>query len=101
MIGPIRWKFVLFLPVLGFLVYVFVGGEGGFYQLWQRWRDLETAEAHVARLQAENDSLRQVLHQLENDLKYVEKVAREEYGMVMPGEQLYRLRRPRAEGSED
>jgi cell division protein FtsB len=88
----IHWKFVLFLLVLTFLFFAFGRGDEGLYQLWQEWQALEVAQQQVARLQAENDSLRQVLWRLENDLEYVEKVAREEYGMSKQGERIYRLR---------
>ena len=52
------------------------------------------------RMQAENDSLKQVISGLENDLEYVEKVAREEYGMIRKGEVLYRLRKATTEKEE-
>jgi cell division protein FtsB len=31
---------------------------------------------------------------MENDPDFLEKVAREEFGMVRPGEYLYRIKRP-------
>ena len=96
-INPGRWKFALGLLVLAFLIYAFGSGNDGLYQVWQKWRELEVAEARVAHLQAENDSLRQILWRLENDLEYVEKVAREEYGMIKQGERVYRLRKPSSE----
>jgi len=88
----IRWKLAFVLLALAFLFYAFGSGDNGLEPLRQKWRGLEMAEERVARLQAENDSLKQVLWRLENDLEYVEKVAREEYGMVKEGEQVYRLR---------
>ena len=50
-------------------------------------------EARVHRLEAQNDSLRAVLEKLETDLDYIEKVAREEYGMAKKGERIYRIQR--------
>ncbi len=93
-INPGRWKFALGLLVLAFLIYAFGSLNDGIYQVWQKCLELEVAEARVAHLQAENDSLRQILWRLENDLEYVEKVAREEYGMIKQGERVYRLRKP-------
>jgi cell division protein FtsB len=89
-----RWKSLLLIAVLGIAAYVFLGGDSGLYRLRQRWRELDELEARVALLEAENDSLRHVLWLLENDLGYVEKVAREEYGMSKKGERVYRLRLP-------
>ena len=88
----ICWKLAFLLLVLACLFYAFGSGDKSLDQLRRKWRELEIAEERVARLQAVNDSLTQVLWRLENDLEYVEKVAREDYGMVKEGEQIYRLR---------
>lgn len=81
----------MLLAVVAAGAYLLLGGDGGVAELWHRWRRLEEARTEVARLQAENDSLRLVLWRLENDLDYVEKVAREDYGMSRDGERVYRL----------
>jgi cell division protein FtsB len=79
-----------------------VRGDMGLVQLRERSRQLERAQQEVARLQAETDQLRLVLWQLENDLEYVEKVAREEYGMSRPTELVLRLPSdPPARGQRD
>jgi cell division protein FtsB len=87
-----RWRSLLALLLLAGLVYAFAGGEDSIYRIWRKGHELEALQAQVDRLQAENDSLRQVLWKLENDMDFVEKVAREEYGMSKPGERIYRLR---------
>ena len=87
----------LLLLLVAVLFVAFGRPEDGLHQLWRKRQELAAAEAHLARLQAENDSLRQVLWRLENDLDYVEKVAREEYGMVKKGEQVYRLQSANSE----
>lgn len=94
-----RWRLVLVALGLVFVALLLVGGEDGFYRLWTRRRELRELEGKVATLEAENDSLRQVLWRLENDLEYVEKVAREEYGMSRQGERVYRLH-PREEDAQ-
>ena len=85
-------KLALLLLALALVIYAFATGDEGLYQVWKRRAELEVARARVEELEAANDSLRGVLWRLEHDLDYVEKVAREEYGMVKPGERLYRLR---------
>ena len=89
---PIFWKLVTSFLVLGLLLYVFLIGKVGFFQVWDKKKELKEWEEVVANLRTENDSLKQVLSRLESDLEYVEKVAREEYGMIKKGERLYRLR---------
>ena len=60
-------------------------------QLWKTDQELEKWEWRVQQLEAQNDSLRVVLEKLETDLDYIEKVAREEYGMAKKGERIYRI----------
>ena len=92
------WKLALIFVALAGWVYLLVAGEGGLLELRETRRELADLEARVARLAAENDSLSTVLYRLENDPAYLEKVAREDLGMVKPGERLYRLREPAETG---
>ena len=89
-----RVKLGLLLLFILLLFLAFGGSKDGLPELWRQRQELDAAEDHLTQLQAENDSLRQVLWRLENDLDYVEKVAREEYGMVKEGEKVYRLQSP-------
>lgn len=88
-----RWLAVVALVGVVAWAWVTVAGDGGWLELHRQRRRLGELEADVARLNAENDSLRRVLWRLQNDTAYVEKVAREEYGMVREGERLYRIQR--------
>ena len=87
-----RWKKVLLIAILALVGYAFFERDDGLYPLGPRWQKLTETELRAARLEAENDSLRQALWLLANDLDYVEKVAREEYGMSRKEERVYRLR---------
>lgn len=85
------WPLVVVI-VAGVAVYLFLSGDQSLHQLTQTRVTLAQVQAEAARLQTENDSLRHVLWLLDNDLGYVEKVAREEYGMSRKDEIVYRLR---------
>lgn len=61
-------------------------GNGLFYKVWQEEKTLTELEGQVKQLEAETDSLRQVLKLLKGDLDFIERVAREELGLVKPGE---------------
>ncbi len=54
--------------------------------LWQMQREIEAAEREVARLSAQQKQLEQLAEHLRNDPAYIEKVAREEMGMVREGD---------------
>lgn len=47
----------------------------------------------IREANAEQDSLKKMLMRLENDPALIEKIARERYGMVREGEQVYRIQR--------
>ena len=92
--GRSRWKTGLALLVIGLILYLFVGGDEGLLEIRHQAKTLALLQAHLDTLQAQNDSLRQVIWMLEHDKEYIEKVAREEYGMIKPGEKVYRLGGP-------
>lgn len=85
------WKLALAVAVFSGWAYLFVAGDAGLLELRQRREQLADLESRVADLRAENDSLRKVLWSLEHDPAFLERVAREELGMVKPGEHLYRV----------
>ena len=76
---------------LGGLAYLFVGSDHGLLEVRRLRHQVAEAEAQLAQLEAESDSLKQVVWLLENDLDFIEKVAREEFGMIKPNERVYRL----------
>lgn len=91
MVKPSRWTPVLLLVGVALVIYFLIAGEHGSIRLWQTDKELAEWETQVQELEAQNDSLRTVLEKLETDLDYIEKVAREEYGMAKKGERIYRI----------
>ena len=92
------WKILVLGGMLAAWAYVFLVGEDGWLDLRSEREKLASMEWEVSRLQAQNDSLRLVLERMENDPDFLEKVAREQFGMIKPGEHLYRITRPDAKG---
>ena len=76
---------------LGLLSYFFVAGDFGLYQMWHQAREKKALDQEIEALRRENTELEARIHRLKNDLDYIEKLAREEYGMVKKGEALYRI----------
>jgi cell division protein FtsB len=86
--------------VLGLAAYYAVwGGEYSAFHLVRLDRDRAAAEARLARVTAEVDSLRALATTLERDDAAVERIARERFGMVREGEILYRFVPVEAEGA--
>jgi cell division protein FtsB len=86
----LRWGIGVVL-LLGAVYFAVFGGEYDFFELRKVRAELaseslrlEGVRAEVARLEARVDSL-------ENDSATIERVAREKWGMIRPGEKLYRF----------
>ena len=88
---PPRWIGVLVF-VAG-VAFALVGGEYGTLDWWQLHQSVETEQMAVERLRVEYDSLASWAEALESDSATQEKVARESFGMLRPGEILYRVER--------
>ena len=65
------------------------------YSLWTRIRlemEKRDLQEQIAQQQRRRDSLRKLIKRLQTDTLYIEKLAREQYGMVRPGEEVYIFR---------
>ncbi|MFH1784687.1 MAG: septum formation initiator family protein [bacterium] len=79
--------FVIFAVMLGILLFA----NKTWFRLLSLYRDASTLREEIASVKKENKELEQEIKRLETDYEYVEKIAREELGMVMPGEIEYRF----------
>ena len=68
-----------------------MGGEYNTRDWWTLRRNLEAEQEAVDRLRVEADSLGKVATALETDSAAQERAARESFGMLRPGEMLYRI----------
>jgi len=82
---------VLAVVALGMAGYAVEGGEYGTTDLLALRTQVRAERAALDRLRHEVDSLRQEQHALAQDARVQEKVARELYGMIRPGEILYQV----------
>ena len=46
---------------------------------------------HITKSREEREELISEKHRLENDMKYIEKLAREKYRMAKPGEKVFKV----------
>ncbi len=76
---------------IGVLSFAVQGGEYGTTDLLSQKRRLAAAQASVDSLQRRVDSLAAYRKRVETDPATQERIAREEFGMVKPGEVLYRF----------
>jgi cell division protein FtsB len=75
---------------LGFVLIVdALFGEGGLLATMRARHDYDALKTYVARLQEENAQLREQARQLREDPQAIEAIAREELGLIYPGETLF------------
>jgi cell division protein FtsB len=84
-----RWAIIL--GVIFALYFAFQGGEYGTLDLRQLRKEVVDESTSVVRLHEVVDSLERLATAIEKDPRMQERVARERFGMLRPGEFLYRL----------
>ena len=81
---------IIFLLCITLLI-IFIFGDHGLLQLYKLKRDRAEVQAQIAQLRKERERVMVEKNQLENDIQYLEKLARERYRMVKPGEKVYKV----------
>jgi cell division protein FtsB len=84
--------------LLGGVAFGALGGEYSTGDWWTLRRALRDEQAVIDSLRGELDSLAAAAHALETDPVAQEQAARESFGMLRPGEILYRIETARVEG---
>ena len=63
-----------------------IWGKHGLLEVWSRQRELVELAQEIDTIERTNARLSQEIHRLREDMGYIEKIAREELGLVRPGE---------------
>lgn len=79
------------LSLITVFIIFFVIGDYGLYQIYLLNRQKSQIQSHIEQLKTERDSLVVEIPRLENDLDYIEKIARERYRMAKKGEKVFRV----------
>lgn len=83
---------LVFPALVGLAVYyALFGGEYSVFEVRKARAERTEAEALLAELRAENETLRERAEALETDPDVLERIAREKFGMIRDGELLYRM----------
>jgi cell division protein FtsB len=67
-----------------------IGGQS-LGRVWSLKQEVDGLEREIAMLRAETNRLRAVVDRLRTDPEYIEQVAREDLGLVKPGEKILKL----------
>ena len=80
--------------VIGLIVLVaaiFIAGDVGFWNIWNAQKTLNDIDNDNKLLEGDISYLKTNIADLENDPFAIEKVAREKFGYMRPGERVYRI----------
>ena len=70
---------------------VFIFGDHGLLKLYKIKSQRKTIQTHIAQLRDEREKAKEKKNKIENDINYIEKMAREKYKMVKPGEKIFKV----------
>ena len=73
------------------LVIIFIFGDHGLIKLYKIKNQRKKVQNHIAQLRQEKEEKEEEKNKIENDLDYIEKIAREKYKMVKPGEKIFKI----------
>ncbi|MCK4236888.1 MAG: septum formation initiator family protein [Candidatus Krumholzibacteria bacterium] len=82
---------LLLAIILVLIVVVFIAGDVGLWNLWTAQKRLKDLEGEITELEMENSLLKAEIEQLKINPFAIEKVAREKYGYLRPGDKIYRI----------
>ncbi len=88
---PSRWLTTIIVTLLFTLSLFMVFGDRGLLHLWRLSGEKRELDASNFRLQRANEALREKVYRLRHDDRYLEKIAREDLGLVQRGDFVYRF----------
>lgn len=83
------FRIILVLAAVSLVVYLFAREVSHVYALHQ---ENERVKTQGAELQKTNDELRKKIDLIKTDKAYMEKIIRDELGMIKTGEKIYRFK---------
>ena len=84
------YKGIVFLIFFSFAI-VFIFGDHGLLKLYNIKNERKEIQKKISQLREEKEILKNEKSKIENDLDYIEKIAREKYKMVKPGEKIFKV----------
>jgi len=86
-------KFIrgVLLLIICTLLIIFIFGDHGLFQLYKLKKERTEIQNYISQLRKDREGLLSERNRLENDLKYIEKLAREKYRMAKPGEKVFKV----------
>lgn len=91
-LSPLQYKrFVQILVLLAIAAagWIFLAPDMGMYSLYSEKSRVEKLQEKKSKLEAENARLRREINRIENDVEYLERLAREKHGLLKENEMVF------------
>lgn len=83
----LRYLAIIFIVIIGFSLV----GENGFIALYRTHKQINFLENEINNSNNVIDSLKNEIERLKNDTSFIEKIAREKYGMAKKNEKIIKF----------
>jgi len=89
---PLQKK-MYFIPLgcLAFILFFTVFGDKGLLRIFELKQDKSKIEARLADSKSENDKIKREIVALKSDRRYLESIARKDFGLVRSNEVIYQF----------
>lgn len=91
---------ILLLSTIILIGIIFIASDVGLWNIWSAQKQLKNLQAQISEYERNNEYLTEEIEKLESDPFAIEKVAREKYGYLRPGERVYRIILLQADGKK-
>ena len=71
------------------LLWVLLAPGSGLVSMWRKKSELKNLQQQTVQLEKENVDLQKDIDRLQNDPKYLEEIARKEYGLLRKNERVF------------
>lgn len=86
-------KRMYFIPAAFILIFLSftIFGERGLLRIYHLTKEKEEIQKRAAQIKAENDQLKREIEALKSDRRYLESLARKDFGLVRKNEVIYQF----------
>ena len=81
----------VFVGILILITTIFLASDVGLWHLWRSQAKMKALDNEIETLTVETDYLRTTNEELQTNPFMIEKIARERYGYLRPGDRVYRI----------
>ena len=83
--------YIIPAAIILFILFFTVFGERGVLRIYRMTQEKEDIQKKALQIKTENEQLKREIEALKSDRRYLESIARKEFGLVRPNEIIYQF----------